>query len=182
MTMKLCPFLVGAALALGLAAPAFAWDLADTDEPGSVLVFPAVFTGSVMTVDQGLVPRTRFEISVTCPKGADCSNITAVNLRAHWVCGGDARNICAEVDFNPRFVAERLIDESAAVMGQTAENLHDAFPDLTREAADRYAAASQAKAAAAWADPDGVFAHTVVPMSVHTSAERMPVCGVRYLM
>ena len=34
-----------------------------------------------------------------------------------------------EVDFNPRFVAERLIDESAAVMGQTAENLHDAAAD-----------------------------------------------------
>ena len=38
----------------------------------------------------------------------------------------------AEVDFNPRFVSERLIDESAAVMGQTAENLHDAFPQLTK--------------------------------------------------
>ena len=33
-----------------------------------------------------------------------------------------------DVDFNPRFVSERLIDESAAVMGQTAENLHDEFP------------------------------------------------------
>ena len=42
----------------------------------------------------------------------------------------------AEVDFNPRFVAEGIVDESAAVMGQTAENLHDAFPSLTREAAD----------------------------------------------
>src|SRR5712692_4959212 len=42
----------------------------------------------------------------------------------------------AEVDFNPRFVAERLIDQSAAVMGQTAENLHDVLPQLTREAAD----------------------------------------------
>src|SRR5262245_383140 len=28
-----------------------------------------------------------------------------------------------DVDFNPRFVSERLIDESAAVMGSTAENL-----------------------------------------------------------
>ena len=37
-----------------------------------------------------------------------------------------------DVDFNPRFVAERLIDESAAVMGQTAENLHDVFPQLTQ--------------------------------------------------
>ncbi len=73
-----------------------------------------------------------------------------------------------EVDFNPRFIAERLIDESAAVMGQTAENLHDELPQLTKGDADRFAVASQQRAAAAWADADGVFAHTVVPMSVFT--------------
>ena len=72
----------------------------------------------------------------------------------------------AEVDFNPRFVSERMIDESAAVMGQTAENLHDAFPQLTKEAADRYAVESQRRASAAWGEQDGVMAHTVVPMSV----------------
>ena len=71
-----------------------------------------------------------------------------------------------DVDFNPRFVTERLIDESAAVMGQTAENLHDAFPELTRDAADRYAVESQRRASAAWDEPDGVYAQTVVPMSV----------------
>jgi acetyl-CoA acyltransferase len=71
-----------------------------------------------------------------------------------------------EVDFNPRFVAERLIDQSAAVMGQTAENLHDVFPDVTRADADRYAAESQRRANAAWeAAPDGVFGATVVPMA-----------------
>src|SRR2546423_13948801 len=31
----------------------------------------------------------------------------------------------ADVDFNPRFVAERLVDTSAVTMGATAENLHD---------------------------------------------------------
>jgi acetyl-CoA acyltransferase len=72
----------------------------------------------------------------------------------------------ADVDFNPRFVAERLIDESAAVMGQTAENLHDVFPQLTKEDADRYAFESQRRAAEAWSDPDGVYARSVVPMSV----------------
>jgi acetyl-CoA acyltransferase len=71
-----------------------------------------------------------------------------------------------DVDFNPRFVSERLIDQSAAVMGQTAENLHDAFPQLVKEDADRFALRSQQKAAAAWDEPDGVYAQTVVPMSV----------------
>src|SRR5438128_9301120 len=44
----------------------------------------------------------------------------------------------ADVDFNPRFVSERLIDDSAASMGQTAENLHDRFPEITRERADAF--------------------------------------------
>ena len=71
-----------------------------------------------------------------------------------------------EVDFNPRFVSERLIDESAAVMGQTAENLHDAFPQLTREARRRVRAREPAPRRAAWDEPDGIMARTVVPMSV----------------
>ena len=74
----------------------------------------------------------------------------------------------ANVDFNPRFVAERIVDESAAVMGQTAENLHDAFPHLTKEDADAYAVASQQKAGRAW--DDGVMDEIVVPMSVFTDA------------
>ena len=40
------------------------------------------------------------------------------------------------VDPNPRFVAEKLVDPSALVMGSTAENLHDRFPQLTKERAD----------------------------------------------
>jgi acetyl-CoA acyltransferase len=70
------------------------------------------------------------------------------------------------VDFNPRFVSERIVDDSAAVMGQTAENLHDAFPQLTKHDADAFALASQQKAAKAW--DDGVMDEIVIPMSVFT--------------
>jgi acetyl-CoA acyltransferase len=71
-----------------------------------------------------------------------------------------------DVDFNPRFVSERIVDESAATMGQTAENLHDVFPRLTKEAADAFAVESQRRAAAAW--DQGVMDEIVVPMSVFT--------------
>ena len=33
------------------------------------------------------------------------------------------------VDPNPRIISEKLVDTSALVMGSTAENLHDRFPD-----------------------------------------------------
>ena len=70
----------------------------------------------------------------------------------------------AEVEFNPRFVAERLVDESAVTMGATAENLHDRFPQITKADADAYAVRSQSRAAAAW--ENGVMRDTVVPMAV----------------
>jgi acetyl-CoA acyltransferase len=71
-----------------------------------------------------------------------------------------------DVDFNPRFVAERIVDASAVTMGATAENLHDRFPEITKERADEFAVTSQRKAAAAW--QNGVMKETVVPMSVFT--------------
>ncbi|MEO5832658.1 MAG: thiolase family protein [Nakamurella sp.] len=70
-------------------------------------------------------------------------------------------------DPNPRFIADRLVDPSALNMGTTAENLHDRFPELTRERADAYAAATQARYATAWADghiePDLVPVATASP-------------------
>src|SRR4026208_1054895 len=56
---------------------------------------------------------------------ADGAPIGGVEHMGHHPMGAD-------VDFNPRFVAERLIDVSAAVMGQTPENLHDEFPHPTK--------------------------------------------------
>ncbi len=55
-------------------------------------------------------------------------------------------------DPNPRFFSEKLVDESALVMGSTAENLHDRFPHLTRERADAFALASQQRYAKAVAN------------------------------
>lgn len=72
-----------------------------------------------------------------------------------------------DADPNPRFVAERLVAADALNMGNTAENLHDRFPELTRERADAYGVASQAKYAAALAagqiDPDLVYVATRDP-------------------
>jgi acetyl-CoA acyltransferase len=73
------------------------------------------------------------------------------------------------IDPNPRFVSERLVDPEALVMGKTAENLHDRFPQLTRERADAFAAASQEKLAKAYADdriqPD------LVPVATKSAAD-----------
>src|SRR5256885_3439676 len=74
--------------------------------------------------------------------------------------------IADEVDFNPRFVAERIVDTSAVTMGATAENLHDRFPEITKEDADAFAVRSQQRAAAAWAN--GGMRETVGPMTVFT--------------
>jgi acetyl-CoA acyltransferase len=54
------------------------------------------------------------------------------------------------VDPNPRILAEKLVDPSALVMGQTAENLHDRYPDVTKARADAFAVASQQRTAAAY--------------------------------
>ncbi len=72
----------------------------------------------------------------------------------------------ATADPNPRFLAERLVDPSALVMGSTAENLFDMFPEITKEQADRYALWSQRRAAKAI--QEGKISRTIVPMTVYT--------------
>src|SRR6185369_2143800 len=66
------------------------------------------------------------------------------------------------VDPNPRIIAEKLVDPSALVMGSTAENVHDRFPAITKERADRFGLASQVKTAKAYAD--GKLQPDLVPM------------------
>jgi acetyl-CoA acyltransferase len=71
------------------------------------------------------------------------------------------------VDPNPRFIAEKLVDPSALVMGQTAENVHDRFPQLTRQRADAYALASQTRYAAALRE--GRITPDLVPVATRSA-------------
>ncbi|MFD4658932.1 thiolase family protein [Kitasatospora sp. NPDC058444] len=71
------------------------------------------------------------------------------------------------VDPNPRFVSEKLVDESALFMGMTAENLHDRFPHLTKERCDAYAVRSQEKAAKAYANGD--IQPDLVPITIRNT-------------
>jgi acetyl-CoA acyltransferase len=146
-----------------------------------------VFAATAQVGDQGLtlgrdvallagLPRTvpGFAVDRMCA-GA----LTAITTGAGEIAMGAADVILAggvehmgrhpmleDVEYNPRFVVERLIDPSAATMGQTAENLHDRFPQLTKDDADAYAVRSHHRLAEAW--QNGVIRETVVPMSVFT--------------
>lgn len=53
-------------------------------------------------------------------------------------------------DPNPRFVSEKMVSPDALNMGITAERLHDRFPQLTKERADRFGMLSQHKVQAAY--------------------------------
>lgn len=71
------------------------------------------------------------------------------------------------VDPNPRFLSDRVVDPSALVMGATAENLHDRFPGISKQRADAFAAASQAKLAKAYAD--GKVQPDLVPVAIRSA-------------
>src|SRR5437899_3326746 len=97
-------------LALGLAIPVVAQVrsplLYDSEEPGSVIVFPKFVNGVV-----GGEPRSEFEVSLVCPPAlrlpdGSCDNIgegTRFKLKAEWVCPGSQKPqdkfICHETDF-----------------------------------------------------------------------------------
>lgn len=68
------------------------------------------------------------------------------------------------IDPNPRYLAEKLVDPEALLMGKTAENLHDRFPALTKQRADAFAVASQEKTAKAYAN--GLIQPDLVPVAV----------------
>ena len=72
-----------------------------------------------------------------------------------------------DIDPNPRIVAEKLVDQSALIMGSTAENLHDRFPDITKERADAFAALSQQRVQRAY--EQGVIQESLVNVGTRSS-------------
>ncbi len=71
------------------------------------------------------------------------------------------------VDPNPRFLTDKIVDPSALVMGLTAENLHDRYPEVTKERCDAYAVRSQEKIAAAYAA--GKIQQDLVPTAIRSA-------------
>ncbi|HEX4057915.1 MAG TPA: thiolase family protein [Galbitalea sp.] len=71
-------------------------------------------------------------------------------------------------DPNPRFLSEKLVSVEALNMGNTAENIHDRFPALTKERADRFALGSQQKAAAAY--ENGKLQPDLIPVAIKSEA------------
>jgi hypothetical protein len=95
-------------LAVAVATPANT-TLADSQEPGSVLVFPLFETGTVPCPPDGAygcmpavgtLPKTSIEISVACPTGATCTDGQDVDIHFEWVCGSStAAFVCTERNF-----------------------------------------------------------------------------------
>ena len=73
------------------------------------------------------------------------------------------------MDPNPRYLAEKLVDTDALSMGNTAERLHDKFPHLTKERADKYALRSQEKTADAY--KSGKIQPNLIPVAVRNAEQ-----------
>jgi hypothetical protein len=88
---------------LAFATPTFAnLTLSDSQEPGSVIVFPKFVEGTV-SVDGVTTSRTEIELGVVCPNGVTCPEHQAVKIRFHWVCPaieGVNSQICRENNFD----------------------------------------------------------------------------------
>ena len=71
------------------------------------------------------------------------------------------------LDPNPRYLAEKIVDQDALAMGATAERLHDRFPALTKARADSYALNSQLKTAKAYAE--GKIQRDLIPVATRSA-------------
>ena len=107
------------ALALAMPAlapmPAFAQTrdvrLSDSQQPGSVIIFPKFINRPAVHTDTPtgpLLPRTEIELGVVCPPGVTptltvCFEHQTIKVHAHWVCPGsddvNTKYVCDDTDF-----------------------------------------------------------------------------------
>jgi hypothetical protein len=94
---------------LTLATPALAqvrpMTLSDSQQPGSVIVFPKFVQGTVVLPEGGTTPISVLKIGIVCPKGVVCPEHQPVKIRLHWVCGTSEADlagsfICRENSFD----------------------------------------------------------------------------------
>jgi len=107
--------------ALALTVPAFApmpasaqtrdVRLSDSQQPGSVIIFPKFINRAPVRTDSPtgpLLPRTEIELGVVCPPGVPVTTTTCfehqtIKVHAHWVCPGDdnvtTKYVCDDTDF-----------------------------------------------------------------------------------
>jgi acetyl-CoA acyltransferase len=71
------------------------------------------------------------------------------------------------MDPNPRYLAEKIVEQDALAMGATAERLHDRFPTITKERADKYALNSQIKTTKAY--EAGLIQRDLIPMAARSA-------------
>jgi len=71
------------------------------------------------------------------------------------------------MDPNPRYLAEKIVEQDALAMGSAAERLHDRFPTITKERADKYALNSQLKTAKAY--EAGLIQRDLIPMAARSA-------------
>ena len=71
------------------------------------------------------------------------------------------------MDPNPRYLAEKIVEQDALAMGATAERLHDRFPTITKERADKYALNSQIKTTKAY--EAGLIQRDLIPMAARNA-------------
>lgn len=96
--------------ALALVTPAFVFPpagLGDSEQPGSVIIYPKFVNLPAVNVDGNTVPQTEIEIGAVClpafvAGGGTCAEHQPVTVLFHWVCPGAEgvnSNICPEEDF-----------------------------------------------------------------------------------
>jgi len=113
------------ALAIPAVAQTRSPKLGDSQEPGSVIVFPKFINGPPVTPPSGsTAPASALKIGVVCPKNAGCTSDQEVTIRFHRVCGASAIDpVCNETDFEVTATVFKKLSSSPMARPKMATKL-----------------------------------------------------------